>query len=61
MYEIMKKIQKPLWKDDDKMGQDTLFELQDLFADVILEVATKEHKGDDLVETFPWLYRKKER
>lgn len=42
MYEKLEKIQELLWKNDDLMDQDTLFELQDKVAELILEVAGKE-------------------
>lgn len=56
MYEILKKIQTLLWKDDDRMDQDTLFELQDYVSEIILNVAKQENRMDDLVQKFPWLY-----
>ena len=57
MYNKLKRIQQLLWKSDDRMDQDTLFELQDEFAGLILEVAEKENQTADLVKTFPWLYK----
>ena len=56
MYEKLKKIQTLIWRDDDLMSQDTLFELQEEFANLLLEVAQKENKTEDLVKSFPWLY-----
>jgi len=58
MYTTLKKIQEMLWREDDLMSQDTLFELQEFVADVILDVAKFEGDGkvDDLVKSFPWLY-----
>ena len=58
MYEKLEKIQELLWKNDDLMDQDTLFELQDKGAELILEVAGKEGPKtvDRLVKKFPWLY-----
>ena len=58
MYEKLKEIQQLLWKNDDLMDQDTLFELQDKFAKLTLEIAEKENKIEDLIETFSWLYNK---
>lgn len=62
MYEKLEKIQEMLWRDDDMMRQETLFELQDYVAELILKVADK--KGpttvDRLVKKFPWLYQVKE-
>jgi hypothetical protein len=59
MYDELKKIQKLLWKSDDRMDQETLFELQDYVAEVTLKVAQEENKDDDLVKSFPWLYESK--
>jgi hypothetical protein len=59
MYEELKKIQQLVWKDDDRMDQDTLFELQDYVSEIILNVASKEKKTDDLISSFPWLYKTK--
>lgn len=62
MYEKLEKIQELLWRDDDMMRQETLFELQDYVAELILEVANKEGPKtvDRLVKKFPWLYQVKE-
>jgi hypothetical protein len=57
MYNELKKIQQLVWKDDDRMDQDTLFELQDYVSELISEVAKKENKVDDLMKTFSWLYK----
>lgn len=57
MYENLKKIQKLLWKDDDLMRQETLFELQELVAELTLKAAEKENKVDDLLKNFKWLYK----
>ncbi len=58
MYSKLKKIQLLLWKSDDLMDQETLFELQDMVAEFTLQVAQKESKTGDLLKTFPWLYNK---
>jgi hypothetical protein len=50
-------IQKIVWKDDDLMDQNTLFELQHKLANLVLGVANDLNKGHDLVELFPWLYK----
>ena len=62
MYEKLEKIQEMLWKNDDLMDQETLFELQDYVAELILDVAGKEgpEKVDRLIAKFPWLYQTKE-
>lgn len=56
MYEELKEIQKLLWKNDDLMDQETLFELQDKVADITLKAARSEGKIVDLVDSFKWLY-----
>lgn len=60
MYEKIEKIQEMLWRNDDMMMQETLFELQDYVADLLLKVAEKEGKVDKLVAKFPFMYRRKE-
>ena len=57
-YEKIKEIQRLAWKDDDRMDQDTLFDLQELIADLALAIATNEDKVKDLVYEFPWLYER---
>ena len=59
MYNELKKIQSLLWQSDDRMDQDTLFELQDYVGGLLLKVAEKENKHDDLVKSFPWIYKTK--
>lgn len=59
MYERLKKVQEMLWRSDDLMDQETLFELQEYVSRVILEVAEQEGKTTDLVKSFPWLYEQK--
>lgn len=58
-YERIKEIQQMVWKDDDRMDQETLFELQDGVADLALAIATDEGCEKDLVASFPWLYELK--
>lgn len=57
MYDDLKKLQKLLWKHDDMMDQETLFELQELVAEMALKAAQAERKVGDLVKSFPWLYQ----
>ena len=61
MYNELKEIQKLIFKGDDLMDQDTLFELQDRITELTLTVAIKENKTNDLVKSFPWLYKVEER
>lgn len=44
------------WKDDDRMDQETLFDLQEKIAELALKIASREHKVDELVKKFPWAY-----
>ena len=56
MYEQVEEIQLLLWKDDDRMDQETLFELQDRVADLAFKIASKENRLDRLIEKFKWIY-----
>ncbi len=58
IYDELKTIQAMLWTDDDHVPQDVLFELQDKVADLTLKVAQASGKTDDLLNTFPWLYKR---
>lgn len=60
MYDELSEINKLLWKNDDMMSQEVLFEAQDKMADLLLKVATSERKCEQLVKDFPWLYKVKE-
>lgn len=56
MYKELSDIQRLLWKNDDYMDQETLFELQEKMAELVLNIAIKEHKIIELLAEFPWLY-----
>ena len=56
MYNEIKKIQKLLWKHDDMMDQETLFDVQDLVGALAKKIAEKEHKTEQLVKDFPHIY-----
>lgn len=56
MYKELKEIQKLIFKDDDRMEQDTLFDLQEKIALLTLQVAQQEEKTEDLIKSFKWLY-----
>jgi len=43
------------------LDQETLFELQEKITELTLTVAQKENKTNDLVKSFPWLYKVEER
>lgn len=58
LYAKLEKIQELLWENDDRMDQETLFDVQDKFAELILEVAVNDGTKtvDRLVKKFPHLY-----
>lgn len=59
IYAKLVELQDLLWKGDDLMSQDALFEAQELVADLTLKVCFAAGKtGEDLVAKFPWLYTK---
>jgi len=58
MYEKLKKVQELLWKNEDCPDQEDYFEIQEIIAEVTLEVAKKERKTADLLATFPYLYER---
>ncbi|MBQ9603845.1 MAG: hypothetical protein IJR45_00370 [Firmicutes bacterium] len=58
LYTRIVNIQKLIWKIDDILDQNDLFDLQEKIADLALAIAENENKTDDLVEKFPWLYTK---
>lgn len=57
MYKEIKKIQDMIWQDDDLMQQETLFELQEYAGNLLLKIAQKEDKTDDLLKSFPYMYQ----
>lgn len=57
IYDGMKEVLRLAWEGDDLMSQDTLFEIQDKLADLMLKVAIAAGKEEDLARSFPWLYR----
>ena len=59
MYRELKKVLTMVFKDDDMMNQETLFDLQDYVADITLKVAVKENKVENLIKDFAWLYQPK--
>jgi hypothetical protein len=59
MYEELKKLQKLLFKGDDRIDQVDLFDAQELIAEITLKAAEAEGKTKDLVKTFPYLYKLK--
>lgn len=57
IYNDLREIQNLVWQSDDLMTQDTLFEIQDKLADLMLKVAIAAGKEENLARSFPWLYR----
>jgi hypothetical protein len=51
------KVQKLLWKDDDLMNQETLFDLQAEMQVLVLTLANDTNSTDVILKEFPWLYR----
>lgn len=51
------KVQKLLWKNDDLMSQETLFDLQDEVQTLVLKVAEDTNSTDIILKEFPWLYK----
>lgn len=56
-FETLMKIFELLWKDDDFMSQDTLFTLQDLVSDALLQIADNKY-SEELIRKFPWAFSK---
>lgn len=52
-------VQKLLWKNDDLMNQETLFDLQAEMQVLVLTVANDTNSTDIIVKEFPWLYHHK--
>ncbi len=57
LYADIKNIMRLSMKDDDRMNQETLFELQEEVCNLALRVAVVERKETDLVNAFPWCYQ----
>lgn len=58
IYNELKKLNSLAWENDDLMEQETLFDLQERLADLLLRVAQDcgEKTLNDLVKSFPFLY-----
>jgi len=50
-------INKKIWQDDDRMDQETLFDLQDELQTFLLEIAKDIKQEEKLVKEFPFLYK----
>jgi len=49
--------QNILWRGDDRINQEDLFELQDFMAELVLKVAKDVKREDVLLKEFSWLYK----
>ena len=54
-FETMIEILEMLYKDDDRMDQETLCDLQDFVTEKLVDIARPEW-GDELVKKFPYLF-----
>lgn len=59
MYEKLKRVHELLWKNDDCPDQENYYEIQEIIAELTLEVAKNEKKTEDLLKAFPFLYEVK--
>lgn len=57
IYNELVGLQKILWKNDDLLLQEDLFEIQEKVAELTLQVAESVRKTNDLLKDFPWLYK----
>ena len=55
-FETLVEILELLFKDDDRMDQETLFDLQDFVAEKLVDAARPEW-GDELVAKFPYIFK----
>ena len=55
-FDTLIEILESLFKDDDRMDQETLFDLQGFVAEKVLDAARPEW-GDELVEKFPYIFK----
>jgi hypothetical protein len=56
-YDYAKYILRLLWKHDDMMTQETLFEAQDYALKLAMKLACKEDQAEDLIANFPFLFK----
>ena len=57
MYEEVEKILDLCWKDDDRMEQTTLYEVQERVADLLLNIAYKEGRAKECLKKYEWIYK----
>lgn len=56
MYAKLKPIMKLAFRIDDMIEQEDLFELQEKLAELMLEIANKEGKTEQLLKDFKGIY-----
>ena len=55
-FDTLVEILECLFKDDDRMDQSTLFDLQDFVTEKLVD-ATRPEWGDELVAKFPYIFK----
>ena len=58
LYNDIEKLQEIMWRHDDRIDQTSLFEAQELLADIALKIACNEGEVERLAKRFPFLYEK---
>lgn len=61
IYEKLMELQEFIWRSDDLIHQEHLFEVQRIAAEATLLAAAEVGELDELLERFPWLYSEAER
>jgi hypothetical protein len=60
IYWDLREVQKLLWEDDDRISQGNLFDAQNRLSEIMLVLADVSDHTDELLKTFPWLYKTKD-
>ena len=60
IFNQLVELQRILWRSDDRIDQDDLFEAQDQLSSLVLDLAKDLGKDDEVVDEFPYLYFKYE-
>ena len=56
IYEGLKEAQRIVWRGDDQIEQDDLFELQDKIAETVLDISKNLKRDSELPAEWPWIY-----
>ena len=59
-YDKIEEILSLAWRNDDRMDQETLFDLQDRLAEFALKIAQDEWCVDRLIKKFPRIYERRD-